>query len=187
MSTQYAVMYIAIIAIVILIVLLYPRAHIARSGGERSAMEAMIIAIIEDLTQHQFNQARPKWLRDRQTGARLELDGYNKELQIAFEIQGPHHFKQLPNESYEQYIARVDRDIYKRKECEKHGVKLIIIDYNIKSRAALRNYIASRLFDVNCPGIEKPMDYIAPLDMTPWVRGSASFRDSPFPYSAHFI
>jgi hypothetical protein len=140
-------------------------------GGDRSKTEARIIAIFEEITGRKFDTAHPTWLRDPDSRAPLELDGYNEELGIAVEVQGPGHIKPMPGESYEKYQSRVARDEYKRAQCAAHKVALITIDYRISTRTGLRAYIESRLFDAGTVP-DKPRDYIYPLDMTPWKRGT---------------
>lgn len=139
-------------------------------GGDRSKTEARIIAIFEEITGRKFDTAHPDWLRDPDSRAPLELDGFNEDLGIAVEVQGPGHIKPIPGESYEKYIARVARDEYKRAKCAAHKIALITIDYRISTRIGLRSYIESRLFDAGAVS-QRPQDYIYPLDMTPWKRG----------------
>ena len=43
--------------------------------------------------QYIFSPIRPNFLVDPQTNYKLELDGYNEELNIAFEYNGIQHYK----------------------------------------------------------------------------------------------
>tara|TARA_R110002153_G_scaffold14541_1_gene52729 strand:- start:448 stop:1803 length:1356 start_codon:yes stop_codon:yes gene_type:complete len=54
-------------------------------------------------------------------GNHIELDGYNKELRIAFEHQGQHHYKE--NAFFEKPLY----DEIKKELCKKNDVKLICI------------------------------------------------------------
>jgi hypothetical protein len=137
-------------------------------GRGRSKLEADVIKILEDITARKFDQAHPDWLREGSTP--LELDGYNESMKLAIEVQGPGHIKPLPDETYEKYQKRVARDVYKRELCAQHGVHLIAIDYRI-SLANVGAYLRSRLYDIDATR-EKPTNYIAPLDMVPWKRGT---------------
>lgn len=69
-----------------------------------------------------FKKCKPSWLIYNK---RMELDGYNEELGIAFEHNGIQHYeKTFPN------ISLVDihkRDKHKIKLCYEQNVKLIII------------------------------------------------------------
>jgi hypothetical protein len=138
-------------------------------GSGRSKLEARVVKILEDITHAPFDQAHPSWLRDG-TSAPLELDGYNSELKVALEVQGPGHIKPLPGESYEKYQKRVRRDQLKRELCVKHGIHLITIDYRI-SLANVGAYLRSRLFDIGILSEKPPGGYIPLLDMVPWRRG----------------
>lgn len=143
------------------------RAPARVDGAARSKLEARIVAILEDITGAKFDQAHPQWLRD-ESGAILELDGYNEKMHLAIEVQGPGHIKPLPGESYEAYQKRIARDSLKREICARRGITLIAIDYRI-SMTNMRAYLQSRLFDINLA--PRPNDYIYPLTMKPWKRG----------------
>jgi hypothetical protein len=73
-----------------------------------------------------FLRVRPQWLR--LNGKRLELDGYNESLALAFEHQGAHHYEeQRYGATGVSQSAQKERDAFKRKTCKKHGVTLVII------------------------------------------------------------
>jgi len=82
----------------------------------------------EQLFGMPFPRVKPSWLRlDGKT--RLELDGYCKELGLAFEHQGPHHYgldiySPVTNE---RAIRQKRRDRLKRLRCRKNGVVLISV------------------------------------------------------------
>lgn len=68
--------------------------------------EDSIRIIIERITGWKFPKCRPDFLIGR-NGYRLELDGYNKRHAIAFEFQGPDHYK--PNWRRKKYEASLGR------------------------------------------------------------------------------
>jgi len=71
-----------------------------------------------------FPKKRHPWLNN------LELDGYCKDLQLAFEYQGLQHYKKIfPHQNLKK---QRQRDRSKKLLCKKHNVTLIIIPYNIK-------------------------------------------------------
>lgn len=91
--------------------------------------EKYIKSIFEKLTGKLFTKTRPEWLINNKTNYKLELDGYNEEINIAFECQGIQHYKltkrfhKNKNDfKYQQY-----RDNIKKELCEKNGVKLICV------------------------------------------------------------
>lgn len=77
----------------------------------------------------------------------LELDGFNAELNIAFEYQGIQHYKVdgFFIKTKEQLHKRKNDDLLKQKLCFENGVKLIIIPY-FKNISDVQNIIC----DLNC-------------------------------------
>ena len=57
--------------------------------------ESRVRSVIEKLTGHSFVKVRPDFLK-QPNGKNLELDGYNEELQCAFEYDGIQHRKFNP-------------------------------------------------------------------------------------------
>ena len=91
-----------------------------------------------------FRKCRPEFLRTER-GGRLELDGYCKELGIAFEYQGEQHYN--PNSwfhrgkrrSFENLVAR---DKEKADRCKDVGVQLLIVPhYEDDPEALLRRLL----------------------------------------------
>jgi protein-arginine kinase activator protein McsA len=77
----------------------------------------------------EFPNTRPDWLRNPETGYKLELDCYNEELGLAFELQGGQHYKPIKCWGGEkEFVRTIRRDVHKRTECSKHGVELFRID-----------------------------------------------------------
>jgi len=72
----------------------------------------------------------------------MELDGYNKELEIAFEYQGGQHYKFVKgfHKTKENYFKLVERDKLKQEVCKEHNIDLIIIPYTI-NRSDLYEFI----------------------------------------------
>ena len=78
-----------------------------------------------------FPTIRPDFLINPLTGRNLELDGYNSEIEIAFEYNGIQHY-QFPNKFHrtvEDFQQQVRRDNYKKEACQLSGVYLIQIPY----------------------------------------------------------
>ena len=92
--------------------------EICQHKGER-----VVRAFLEHNLGIDLPSSRPSWLQKETTkGGRLQLDGYSESNKIAFEYQGPRH----------QHPSQIKRDQYKAERCEKHGVKLITIQYREK-------------------------------------------------------
>jgi len=101
--------------------------------------------IFENIFGLPFPSVRPSFLK-RENGNRLELDGYNEKLKLAFEYNGVQHYKFSPrfHLSANDFRDQIERDRDKRIMCEKEGVTLIEIPYTVKYND-LEGYIKSRL------------------------------------------
>jgi len=90
--------------------------------------ERICRAFFEQLFQRQFPKIKPKWLTN-QDGNVMELDGYCRSLNIAFEHQGEQHYSSnnlyATDPLYLEKRLRDDRT--KKKLCEKRGILLITI------------------------------------------------------------
>lgn len=111
------------------------------SKGERICCQTM-----EKIYGVPFNSIRPKWLQNPETGYNLELDCYNDDLKIAVEYNGEQHYKwpNFTNQTYEQFINQVRRDDLKFKLCNRNGVYLIVVPYNIP-HDKISSYIVNHL------------------------------------------
>lgn len=77
-----------------------------------------------------FIKTKPKWLIT-ELGTRLELDGFNDELNIAFEYHGIQHYiiDGFFIKTEEQLNKRKNDDLLKIKLCKENNVKLIVIPF----------------------------------------------------------
>jgi hypothetical protein len=98
------------------------------SRGERMCCQTM-----ERIYGVPFNTIRPDWLRNPETGERLELDCYNDDLKIAVEYNGEQHYKwpNFTNQTYEQFINQTRRDTLKADLCDRNGVYLIVVPCHV--------------------------------------------------------
>ena len=93
-----------------------------------------------------FPKCRPSWLVNPRTGHPLELDGYNEDLRLAFEYNGPQHYH-YPNryhQSREAFLEQKFRDLVKYQLCNQRGVYLLTIPYHVP-RHHLRSFIRRHL------------------------------------------
>jgi hypothetical protein len=98
---------------------------------------------LEGHFQRPFSKAWPLWLRPSKR-RKLQLDGYNEELGLAFEYQGAQHYRHTPwfHRTPMAFTAQLTRDAEKRRLCEAHGVYLIVIPYDKRPVGA---FIAKQL------------------------------------------
>jgi hypothetical protein len=101
--------------------------------------------IMQAIFQRPFVKARPDFLK-RGNGRNLELDGWNKDLKLAFEYQGVQHYKFWPrfHRSMKDFEDQLQRDREKRELCLRAGVRVVEIPYNIKYDK-LEQYIREQL------------------------------------------
>lgn len=114
----------------------------------RSKSEAIVIKELSRITKREFPTSYTSWLvvNDKQ----VELDGYNEEMKLAIEVQGPQHTKWRPlEEPYETYLERVETDREKVRLCRENGVNLIVYDLvnMANGKNLLSDYLKSRLKD----------------------------------------
>lgn len=102
-------------------------------------------SIIEKYFGKEFNKIRPDFLK-QPNGKNLELDMYNKDLNLACEYNGIQHVKYSPffHKSYQDFIDQQNRDNFKKKKCEELGIKLLSISHKIKFED-LESYIHNQL------------------------------------------
>lgn len=94
-----------------------------------------------------FQKLFPKWLNG------LQLDGYNEQLNLAFEYNGKQHYEYIKHfhKSKKEFITQQQRDILKRKILKEKGVHLIDIPYNYdhKKEKKLYEFIDAELEKLN--------------------------------------
>lgn len=108
--------------------------------------------ILESIFHQPFPSIRPSWLINPVSGNRLELDGYNPNLCIAFEYQGEQHYNfnaHYHDNNYIKFLQQQERDKFKSKKCVELGIHLIEIPYTVADlntfiRANLQSLIARR-------------------------------------------
>jgi len=100
-----------------------PRCNMFR----KSISEEKCRFIFEQLTDKLFPSSR------RQLRGKLELDGYCKELNMAFEYQGQQHYNSQHYFAKINKSARTQQDIDAEKEliCLKKGIRLILVPHNL--------------------------------------------------------
>jgi len=80
-----------------------------------------------------FPKIKPEWLVNPETHHRLELDGYNENIKIAFEFNGPQHYMYYPkfHKHFDDFIKQQEKDYFRQITCEENGVTLISVPYTL--------------------------------------------------------
>ncbi|AYV84137.1 MAG: uvr/rep helicase [Hyperionvirus sp.] len=116
-----------------------------------------------------FKKYRPIFLE------RLELDGYNDELKIAFEYNGLQHYKVCtrfhPNGEAD-LIKQQDRDKKKRELCTLNNISLIEIppNYNCRNPKKLKTYIIQQVNELKNHLIESIQKESVEIDMNIYLK-----------------
>lgn len=122
----------------------------ASSQSERVCKE-----FLEKLTGKNFQKVRPKWLKLPDSDNALEIDGYCKELNLAFEYNGIQHYEHIPffHPTLEDFEKQKERDRCKREILERKKINLMIIPYwyNYYNEFDLKCFLASKLFKYFVP------------------------------------
>lgn len=108
--------------------------------NQKGKREQLCRILLEEIFKKRFPKTRPSWLKGLK-GISLELDGYNSELALAFEFQGPHHNHHIPyfHDSKRRLGIRLSdqkkRDSIKRRKCKENRVRLIEISYSYSRKS----------------------------------------------------
>jgi hypothetical protein len=123
---------------------------------------------MEATFSEKFPPRRPEWLRDTDGNGRLlELDGFCEKLGLAFEFQGPQHFKVLRWLGGTQ--AKLDdqqrRDKVKVDRCVRAGVKLLVVAWEVRlPEASLRVALAKWCEDNSVVPTNDPLSVAVVVD-----------------------
>lgn len=111
----------------------------------KSMAEQIVRHNLEMMFGIPFPSSKPDFLLNRETGYRLELDGYCKELGIAFEHNGKYHYSCF--HVNDDLVKRERYDAMKLRNCKEAGVVLVIIpQLFVKTKLSeLRGYIIKEL------------------------------------------
>lgn len=94
------------------------------------ARERLTRYYFEEITGEKFPKRKPEWLLNSR-GNRMELDGFNEKLALAFEHQGQQHYQEVKhfNRREETLPRRLEDDEQKRRLCAEYGISLIEVPY----------------------------------------------------------
>lgn len=112
--------------------------------------------ILEFLLQTPFKKNRTF------IGSRIELDGYSKKHDLAFEFQGIQHYeyKRYFHKDSTVFKRNQERDKEKERLCQESGIKLIVIPYFVTyQKGSLPEYIAAKLKELKIPLKKKLKDF----------------------------
>ena len=106
--------------------------------------------VLENLFRKKFENERPDFMFNSETRRNLELDMYNRSEKLACEYNGRQHYEYVPylhKNDVRNFQKQQERDIEKRRICNKLGIKLIEVPYNIKI-PDIEIYLVKRLNEI---------------------------------------
>lgn len=106
----------------------------------RSVAEELCRHILETALSARFKKT---WFEHK--GHRLELDGYNKELGLAFEYNGKQHYEityMTPDET--SLRTRKELDALKVEYCHDNEIRLLVVPYTVLT-SELKSHIGNEL------------------------------------------
>lgn len=111
--------------------------------------EDYVRKVLERIFGNKFPQGRHDFLKYPRTNIKLELDGYCKNQELAFEYNGIQHYQFTPyfHRIIENYQSQIARDEFKVKQCDKHGIALMIIPYTITGKNGIDEFICNWLIE----------------------------------------
>ncbi len=110
--------------------------------------ETVCRELFEKLFEKKFPKKRPEFLTLK-NGQKLELDGYNEELEVAFEYQGKQHYEwcTIFHKTEKDFKMQQKRDRHKYRLCQENNIALILIPYKFthKDPLQMEDFIADQL------------------------------------------
>jgi len=117
----------------------------------RSVAEELCRHVLETSLNVKFKKT---WFEHK--GHRLELDGYNENLKLAFEYNGKQHYEITPmTPTQESLELRKSLDKFKTEYCKENGIQLLIIPHTVPN-IELKDHIGNELsIDVSGVNLEQ--------------------------------
>lgn len=107
--------------------------------------EELCRSYFESILGYKFIKTRQKWLKNN-NGHSLELDGYCKELNLAFEHNGPQHYDDIEYFNSSKPLIEIQKnDMQKINLCNENNITLIVIKELFKNTSLneLKNIIVN--------------------------------------------
>lgn len=121
---------------------------VKKGRPKESKGEAECRRVLQSIFNKPFINCRPDFLLNPVTGGRfnLELDCYEKSLQLAVEYNGIQHYKFVPyfHKNKEAFYNQMYRDDMKRRLCKDNNISLIEVPNTVKLQD-IEKYLREKL------------------------------------------
>lgn len=115
-----------------------PEVLLKRGAYSMSCYERMIFDILTDRGVVFEREKEFPWLRNSYTGGAYRVDFYLPEAAVAVEYNGPqHYFTGVFGRDIQYFVRRQCYDVDKYEQLAKHGVRVIVIDYQHDTKAKI--------------------------------------------------
>jgi hypothetical protein len=129
----------------------------------KSKSERTIRYLLETMIGKSLPSIYHKLIINPKTNRCLQLDGFNEELNFAFEYQGIQHYQITNsfNHDKNKLLLLQERDLFKKNKCEELGIKLLIIPTvpNKIEPKDLENFFLEKLNSFKIKIINKMPDF----------------------------
>lgn len=133
--------------------------RLERSEYKGEALMREALSLIVD-TQVSVDHARPEFLINPTTGERLEFDRYYPLDRVAFEFNGPQHYRATGRFTKEEVAAQRRRDAIKHRICKEEGITLVVVHAEDLSIETMISKVRGLLPLRNLRGYERTLNYI---------------------------
>jgi hypothetical protein len=129
-----------------------PASLIARNKGchecnTTGKVEKSIRRFLSLVFGQEFRRTRPEWLRSDRTRGRLEIDCLCEVLNLAVEVDGPHHrrYNRMFHKTLADFEYRILCDKIKREIIQARGIRFVCVELSKNSKPI--DYYKQRLKD----------------------------------------
>jgi hypothetical protein len=124
------------LCIIVLIIYILSKNNVNEKKNIVYVNEEECREIFERIFNEKFPKIRHEKIINPKTNRRLELDGYNEKLKLAFEYQGEQHYKKTGkyNKTNKALEYQQFKDEIKRSKCKEIGITLIEIPYHVENK-----------------------------------------------------
>lgn len=132
--------------------------RLGRGGFHGEALMREFLTLLVDSEEFE-DDAAPGFLVNPRTQERLQFDRFYPP-KVAFEYNGPQHYRETRRFTAEQVAAQRERDLIKRGICSERGIALVIIHSEDLTLQGMRAHVGELLPARDLTGYELLIGYL---------------------------